>query len=94
MVTSEDGTAYASSEYHDQYRGTYKADKAFGEDGYWCSVRRPDTPVRLWFQFKEPKRVVQIKFEEQYEMSGEDGYEVNEIGQQDLHTRTIHISNR
>jgi len=72
MVTSEDGTAYASSELST----TYKADKAFGEDGYWCSIWRPDTPVRLWFQFKEPKRVVQIKFEEQYEMSGEDGYEV------------------
>merc|ERR1711970_1286821 len=31
MVTSEDGTAYASSELST----TYKADKAFGEDGYW-----------------------------------------------------------
>jgi len=71
-VTSQSGTAYASSEY-----GTgHKADKAFEGDGYWCSVKSPDTPVRLWFQFKEPKRVVQIKFEEQYEMSGEDGYEV------------------
>ena len=91
MVTSEDGTAYASSEY--KGRTGFEADKAFGEDSYWCSVESPDKPVRLWFQFKEPKRVVQIKFEEQYEMSGEDGYEVNEIGQQDLHTRTIHISN-
>ena len=88
MVTSEDGTAYASSG-----RTGFEADKAFGEDGYWCSKSSPDKPVRLWFQFKEPKRVVQIKFEEQYEMSGEDGYEVNEIGQQDLYTRTIHISN-
>ena len=77
MVTSEDGTAYASSEFSTGF----KADKAFGEDSYWCSVESPDKPVRLWFQFKEPKRVVQIKFEEQYEMSGEDGYEVNEIGQ-------------
>jgi len=73
-VTSEIGTAYASSEY--KGRTGFEADKAFGEDGYWCSVRGPDMPVRLWFQFKEPKRVVQIKFEEQYEMSGEDGYEV------------------
>merc|ERR1719431_2040259 len=72
MVTSEDGTANASSEYSTRY----KAYKAFGENGYWCSVGGPDTPVRLWFQFKEPKRVVQIKFEEHYEMSGEDGYEV------------------
>jgi len=71
MVTSEDGTAYASSEYST----TYKADKAFGEDGYWCSIRSPDTPVRLWFEFKEPKRVVQIKFEEEYEMSADNGRE-------------------
>jgi len=80
MVTSEDGTAYASSELST----TYKADKAFGEDGYWCSVKSPERPVRLWFQFKEPKRVVRIKFEEEYEMSGEDGYEVfgsNEVGE-------------
>ena len=89
MVTSENGTAHASSEYG----MGFEADKAFKGDGYWCSVKSPDKPVRLWFQFKEPKRVVQIKFEEQYEMSGEDGYEVNEIGQQDLYTRTIHISN-
>ena len=89
-MTLQSGTAHASSTY-----GTgFEADKAFEGDGYWCSVKNPDTPVRLWFQFKEPKRVVQIKFEEQYKMSGEDGYEVNEIGQQDLHTRTIQISNR
>jgi len=73
-VTSEIGTAYASSEY--KGRTGFEADKAFGEDGYWCSVRGPDTPVRLWFQFKEPTRVVQIKFKEQYKMSGEDGYQV------------------
>jgi len=65
MVTSEDGTAYASSELSTEF----KADKAFGEDGYWCSVQSPERPVRLWFEFKEPKRVVQIKFEEEYEMS-------------------------
>jgi len=71
-VTLQSGTAHASSTY-----GTgFEADKAFEGDGYWCSVKNPDTPVRLWFQFKEPKRVVQIKFEEQHKMSGEDGYEV------------------
>merc|ERR1712168_1702876 len=72
MVTPEDGTAYASSEFSTGF----KADKAFGEAGYWCSVQSPDTPVRLWFQFKERKCVVQFKFEEEYKMSGEDGYEV------------------
>jgi len=71
-VTSEDGTAYASSEYST----AFKADKAFGEDGYWCSVKSPERPIRLWFEFKEPKRVVQIKFEEEYEMSAENGYRV------------------
>ena len=74
MVTSEDGTAYASSG-----RTGFEADKAFGEDGYWCSVKSPDKPVRLWFQFNEPKRVTKIKFKEIYALASGNGYEVNEI---------------
>jgi len=67
-VTAEDGTAFATSEYDDEYA----ADKAFKIDpvdswkswSYWCSKIDAEKPVYLWFQYKEPKRVTDIKFEE------------------------------
>ena len=74
-VTPADGTAYASSEYN----GNHLAEKAFGTSGYWCSEGNPDKPVRLWFEFNEPKLVSKIQFEEEYELeSGSKTYQVNE----------------
>ena len=75
MVTAANGTAHASS----VYSGNYKPIEAFTNQAgdYWCSIRRPSAPVCLWFQFNEAKRVVKIKFDEPYKMSGEDGYEVS-----------------
>jgi len=71
-VTPADGTAYASSEYDNGYL----AAKAFGTSGYWCSKADPEKPVRLWFQFNEPKIVSKIKFEQEYKLASENGYEV------------------
>ena len=75
MVNAANGTAHASS----VYSGNYKPIEAFTNQAgdYWCSIRRPSAPVCLWFQFNEAKRVVKIKFDEPYKMSGEDGYEVS-----------------
>jgi len=73
-VTSADGTAYASSEYDNGYL----AAKAFGTSSsdYWCSKANPGKPVRVWFQFNEPKIVSKIKFEQHYKLASENGYEV------------------
>merc|ERR1712212_629877 len=81
VVTAANGTAHASS----VYSGNYKPIEAFTNQArdYWCSIERPQAPVCLWFQFNEAKRIVKIKFDEPYKMSGEDGYEVfasNEVG--------------
>jgi len=74
VVTAANGTAHASS----VFSGNYKPIEAFTNQAgdYWCSIKRPQAPVCLWFQFNEAKRVVKIKFDEPYKMSGEDGYEV------------------
>jgi len=72
-VTPANGTAFASSEYSRRYL----AAKAFGTSGYWCSEGNPDKPVRLWFEFNEPKLVSKIQFEEEYELeSGSKTYQV------------------
>merc|ERR1712212_448960 len=81
VVTAADGTARASS----VFSGNYEPIEAFTNQAgdYWCSIKKPQAPVCLWFQFNEAKRVVKIKFDEPYKMSGEDGYEVfasNEVG--------------
>merc|ERR1712212_792703 len=44
--------------------------------GYWLSRGGARLPVRLWFQFNEPKRVVKIRFEEIYGLRDGDVYEV------------------
>jgi len=73
VVTAADGTAHASSVYSSDWAPM----KAFNNlGGYWCTKQKPPAPVYLWFQFNEAKRVVKIKFDEPYKMSGEDGYEV------------------
>ena len=76
MVTAANGTAHASS----VYSGNYKPIEAFTNQAgdYWCSIKRPQAPVCLWFKFNEPKRVVRIKFDEKYGKYDEDkGYEVS-----------------
>ena len=74
MVTAADGTAHASSVYSSDWAPM----KAFNNlGGYWCTKQKPPAPVYLWFQFNEAKRVVKIKFEETYEMSVDEGYEVS-----------------
>ena len=75
MVTAANGTAHASS----VFSGNYEPIEAFTNQAgdYWCSIKKPQAPVCLWFQFNEAKRVVKIKFDEPYKMSGEDGYEVS-----------------
>jgi len=35
---------------------------------YWRSEKNPQKPVSLWFQFRKPKCVTKIKFEEQYKL--------------------------
>ena len=84
MVTSENGTFHASSTY--KIKPGYAAEKAFGTAGYWCSIQDPPKPIRLWFQFNKPTCVTKIRFETPYKMTGEKGYEVNEIAQQGLYT--------
>ena len=73
------GTMFASSTINEDYSAFFASDLLANK--YWCSAKKPPKPVCLWAQFKEPKRIVKIKFEEQYEMTGENGYEVNEIAQ-------------
>ena len=46
--------------------------------GFWSSRQDPEKPVRLWFQFNEPKRVTKIKFKEIFALASGYGYEVNE----------------
>merc|ERR1712168_532274 len=78
-LTADDGTAHATSTFT-RY-GDYKAVNAFKiqgatDDTYWSSKRNVRTPVYLWFQFKEPKCVTKIKFEEQYKLAPGEVYEV------------------
>jgi len=75
-VTSEHGTAYASSVNNNP---NYEAKWAFeyrDNSSYWLSRGGARLPVRLWFQFNEPKRVVKIRFEEIYGLRDGDVYEV------------------
>ena len=75
----ESGTFFASSQFNADF-APIKASMPL-PSSYWCSAKNPTRPIRLWVQFKEPKRIVKIKFKEKYKMTGEDGYEVNEIGE-------------
>merc|ERR1719431_1267714 len=76
-LTNDVGTAFATNEYS----GAYNATKAFkmqdiGDDAYWATKRNPPTPVFLWFQFKDPQRVITIKFKEKYALPLGKEYEV------------------
>jgi len=73
------GTANATSTFS-RY-GDFTADKAFKiqgatDDTYWCSKVNVEIPIYLWFQFKEPKWVTKIKFEEKYTLAPGEVYEV------------------
>merc|ERR1712002_496709 len=51
VVTAANGTAHASS----VYSGNYKPIEAFTNQAgdYWCSIKKTQAPVCLWFQFNE-----------------------------------------
>jgi len=76
-LTNDVGTAFATNEHS----GAHNATKAFkmqdiGDDAYWATKRNPPTPVFLWFQFKDPQRVITIKFKEKYALPVGKEYEV------------------
>jgi len=75
VTSGTDGTAYASS-YLNYVANS--AAKAFGTSSseYWISDYNPKTPIQLWFEFNEPKRVTKIKFEEKYGLRDGNEYEV------------------
>jgi len=78
-VTAEDGTAFATSTLNDEHEAgeAFKIYGAYGRTAvYWCTEPNPAKPVYLWFQFKEPKRVTNITFEEYYELPQGEVYEV------------------
>jgi len=83
------GKAFATS----TWSSSYEAKNAFwvtgdeSDDHYWCSAARPSKPHAgwladwraVWFQFEQPKRVIKIKFEEQYKLPAKtqnDAYQV------------------
>jgi len=61
----KDGSAHATSTYSSKY-GPEKAFKVRGvlDRTYWCSIKNPQKPVTVWFQFRKPKCVTKIKFGE------------------------------
>merc|ERR1712212_550258 len=76
-VRAEDGTAFATSTFNRYYR----PEQAFkilgaGDKTYWCSKYNPVQPVSLWFQFKEPKCVTKIEFNEKYSLPSGKVYQV------------------
>jgi len=88
VTSGIDGSAYASSEYDNEY---FAAEKAFGTSScswpatcswYWMSKLKrvidvnSTHPIQLWFEFNERKRVTKIKFEEKYGLKSGQDYKI------------------
>jgi len=88
------GKAFATSTWSSEH----EAKNAFwvtGDDHYWSSASEPSKPVAVWFRFEQPKRVIKIKFEEQYKLPAGSIYEVfasnnyNDCGKQTTTTTLV-----